>query len=211
MKERLKPGDRRDIELEKELDALYRSVAGMAASKAPSVSAGREAGRQRVVPGRGSRPAAAPVKRPSRRRIKDRRPFLRALLWGIFALALFLAILGLFQRAALNRQPLAAPRSGESPPERYAIQLRAYPEGQMDRAIDFLEEIRDVNPDARLETVSVPGQGLWHRILVGAFPSESLAEKERRARGVDQKYPYSFIQKRDPPKAFPGDRTRQGD
>jgi hypothetical protein len=211
MKGQRKPGDRRDIELEKELDALYRSVAGMAGPKAPSGTAARETDRQRAVPGRGSRPAAAPVRGPSRRRIKDHRPFPRAILWGIFALALFLAILGLFQRAALNRQPLAAPGSGEPPPERHAIQLRAYPEGQMERAIDFLAEIRDGNPDARLETVSVPGQGLWHRILVGDFSSKAVAEEARRARGVDREYPYSFIQKSDPREAFPGGRTRQGD
>jgi hypothetical protein len=99
-----------------------------------------------------------------------------------------------------GKEDKAAPRATEasrgSPQVRYAVQIRAYPENQGPTAIAFLEELRKKNPDAALETVSIPGRGVWHRILLGDFASDAEAGDYRQGRGVARDYPNSFIQKK---------------
>ena len=89
---------------------------------------------------------------------------------------------------------LLSGRPPEAPARAYAIQLRAYPEEQRANAAAFLEELRRREPDASLVTVRITGQGVWHRILVGRFPTAEAAADYRKSRGLDREYPYSFIQ-----------------
>ncbi len=78
----------------------------------------------------------------------------------------------------------------------YAIQIRAYPEDQKQNALTFLEDMRKKAPDVSMETVSIPGRGVWHRILLGNFSTaEEAAEYQKNDEAV-REHPYSFIQKR---------------
>jgi hypothetical protein len=250
--------DRQEIELERELDHLYRKVAGLTL---PEDSQEREetAHKQKTLTRMGSHPAAPTAERAFRR--KGRTPFLFKIAWSLLGTIVFLAMVALFVRVALDRYPAITPGVGDGPQAKnrpsgeeahpadkegrrypipseaiiltteeakkpvseplsskdgesghtklhdstaqrggpqgsYAIQIRAYPEDQKQNAITFLEDIRKVNPDASLETVSIPERGIWHRILLGDFSSEEAAIDFRQNRGVAIEYPYSFIQKK---------------
>jgi hypothetical protein len=185
--------DRQEIELEQELDSLYRKVAGLVP---PEDSQRREeTGYDRkTFTHKGSRPAAPAAKRPSQR--KGRTSFRIAIIWGLLCAAFFLTMIALFSRATVDRHPTAASGGSDDPQGSYAVQIRAYPEDQKQNAITFLEDIRRGNPDVSLETVSIPGSGVWHRILLGDFSSEEEAVDYRQSRGVAREHPYSFIQKK---------------
>lgn len=193
MGKRLNPERRREIELERELDALYRKVAGGTPSPAPPGSGDRPSGRPAAL--RREKPSLRAGDGSASRREKRRSILARTILWGILGAVLFLAILALFHRAAVDLRQALPEVGPDGPRKGYAIQIRAYPEAQSDQALAFLETIRRRHPDARIETVPTPDRGLRHRILVGDFSSEGEAEENRLSRGVAQEYPFSFVQR----------------
>ncbi len=93
-------------------------------------------------------------------------------------------------------EPQAAKPPGAGRSGNYAVQIRAFPEDQEQKAIAFLEKIREHYPAAVMETVAIAGHGVWHRILLGAFASAAEADEYRQSREVARNYPNSFVQKR---------------
>lgn len=197
-------------ELERELDDLYRKVAGLDPS---------ENGQDREEPKdeRTACPpsgATPPRKRQPVRGRRRRRLRVAAMAWTFAAALLVAGTIALLYPLAGDRQgPLPVggsddparthrltgetnPGDGKNraPGETYAIQLRAYPEGQKVNAVAFLEELRKREPDASLKTVRITGRGVWHRILVGHFPTAEKAADYRTSHGLASAYPYSFIQ-----------------
>jgi len=84
----------------------------------------------------------------------------------------------------------------DSPPGRYAIQIRAYPEQKRQSALAFLEELKKKRSDVSMETVTIAGRGIWHRILIGRFSTAEEAEEYRKQQSLPQEYPYCFVQTR---------------
>ena len=78
----------------------------------------------------------------------------------------------------------------------YAIQIRAFPESEKEKAVAFVEDVKKRMPDIRMETVQVPGRGVWHRILLGNFASTEEASGNMKKRKLPNAYPGSFIQKK---------------
>lgn len=94
----------------------------------------------------------------------------------------------------------AEPPVADTPPGgrrgEYAVQIRAYPEDQKQNALMFLEDVRKRAPDVSMETVSIAGRGVWHRILIGNFSTaEQAAEYQKNDRAA-REHPYSFIQRK---------------
>ncbi|MBA4422443.1 MAG: hypothetical protein C0390_04980 [Syntrophus sp. (in: bacteria)] len=95
---------------------------------------------------------------------------------------------------------LAEPPAADTPPEgrrgRYAIQIRAYPEDQKQNALMFLEDVRKRAPDVSMETISIAGRGVWHRILLGNFSTAEEAAEYQKSDTVAREHPYGFIQRK---------------
>jgi hypothetical protein len=93
-----------------------------------------------------------------------------------------------------------APPAADTPPKgrgkRYAIQLRAFPEGQKQKAMTFLEDLRKRTPDVSMETVSMAERGVWHRILLGNFSTRKKATDYLKSNRLAREHPGSFIQRR---------------
>ena len=112
---------------------------------------------------------------------------------------------------------LAEPAVADTPPGgrqgRYAIQIRAYPEDQKQNALMFLEDVRKRAPDVSMETVSISGRGVWHRILIGNFSTAEEAAEYQKNDGVAREHPYSFIQRKhgSGPVSFPAPRSATGE
>lgn len=227
-------GDQRECELERELEGLYRKVAGLDQPAdchermVPTVSGTAP----RHVRGQGATGAGSGRQRGRRFRV---RPY-----WGLALLPL--GVIGLFWwqgwwGAAAPQAPSAgdggggvivlaaeetvghpAPPPGEptaaaSPPAdrptRYAIQVRAYPEQQKQKALLFMAELRGRGSDVSLETVSTAERGVWHRILLGDFSTVEEAAEYRAASSVAREYPYGFIQRKyaNAPRPAPAPRS----
>jgi len=78
----------------------------------------------------------------------------------------------------------------------YAIQIRAFPEIEGEAALSFAEEVKKRLPEIDVETVHVPGRGVWHRILFGNFESVKEASGSMKKRNLQNTYPGSFVQKK---------------
>jgi len=78
----------------------------------------------------------------------------------------------------------------------YAIQIRAFPEIEGKIALAFAEEVKKRLPGIRVETVQVPGRGVWHRILFGNFESVKEASGSMKKHNLMNTYPGSFVQKK---------------
>ena len=87
--------------------------------------------------------------------------------------------------------------------DRYAIQIRAYPEDQKQNALTFLEDVRKRARDVTMETVSIAGRGVWHRILLGDFSTIEEAAAYQKSDRVAREYPYGFIQRKYGSSAYP--------
>jgi hypothetical protein len=192
----MKMNEPREIDLERELDSLYRKVAGLDQPE-----------------GDGQMPVKA------RSEPKKGRRF-----WSVgaalgLAVALFLlgilVVLGEWRRSPADPGviELTAEEKGEAKGkgrealpavdpsaggqgDRYAIQIRAYPEDQKQNALAFLEDMRKKTPAVSMETVAVAGRGLWHRILLGNFSTAEEAADYQKSDGVAREHPYPFIQRR---------------
>lgn len=103
-------------------------------------------------------------------------------------------------RAERNKRLREAPAAVDTPPKgrwkRYAIQLRAYPEDQKQNALAFLEDLRKERPDVSMETVSIAERGVWHRILLGHFPTRKEAADYQTRNRLEREHPGSFIQRK---------------
>lgn len=75
----------------------------------------------------------------------------------------------------------------------YSIQIGAYTE--KDKADDLAEEVRAKKFAVRVEEVSIPGKGLWHRVLLGQFKNRAAALRYLKDRRIGETYPGSFVQK----------------
>ena len=97
--------------------------------------------------------------------------------------------------------------------DRYAIQIRAYPEDQMQNALAFLEDVRKRARDVTMETVSIAGRGVWHRILLGNFSTIQEAAAYQKSDRVAREHPYGFIQRKygSSPIAFPAPKSAGGE
>jgi hypothetical protein len=199
--------------LERELDDLYRKVAGLNPSE--NRQDREEPKNERIVcPPAGTTPPRKrkPVRGRRRRRVAAVAWTFAATLLVSGAIALLYPLVG-YRHGTLTVGGIDYPSkthrlTGETsyssenqwlqppdtPGEAYAIQLRAYPEGQKVNAVAFLEELRKREPDASLETVRITGRGVWHRILVGHFPTAEKAADYQKSHGLASDYPYSFIQ-----------------
>lgn len=93
--------------------------------------------------------------------------------------------------------PPAAPAPIKTKTETgYAIQIRAFPANEKKEAFAFVENVKKKLSDIRMETVQVPGRGVWHRILIGDFSSREEADDNMKKRKLPEAYPGSFIQKK---------------
>jgi hypothetical protein len=78
----------------------------------------------------------------------------------------------------------------------YAVQIRAFPESEKKEALAFAENVKKKLPDARMETVQIPGRGIWHRILIGNYSGREEADGDMKKRKLPDLYPGSFVQKK---------------
>lgn len=78
----------------------------------------------------------------------------------------------------------------------YAIQIKAFPENEKKAALSFADSVREALPDIDVETVHVPGLGVWHRILSGHYESVREASGILRKSRLMNTYPGSFVQRR---------------
>jgi hypothetical protein len=184
-------GEPRESELEQELDSLYRKVAGLDQRS--------DEHSRTAVKTDEKAPAAVNIQRPisTRAAQKKRRRFLSArFAWGLVFVLFFAGTIGFFFRpGAYDRGTVAdTPPGGRQ--GRYAIQLRAYPEGQKQNAITFLDDLRKRSPDASMETVLIAERGVWHRILLGNFSTLDEAAEYQKKNSLAREYPYSFIQRK---------------
>ncbi len=214
-------GDLRECELERELEGLYRKVAGLDQSDdcpermVPTVSG-------TAPPHAGGREATGAGSDRQRGRRFPVRPSwgLALLIFGVIGLSWWQGWWGaaaptvpstgeggggIIILAAEETVGHPVPPPGEPPaaafspadrPARYAIQVRAYPEQQKQKALLFMEELRGRASDVSLETVSTAERGVWHRILLGDFSTVEEAAEYRAANSVAREHPYGFIQRK---------------
>lgn len=104
--------------------------------------------------------------------------------------------------AATPAPPPAASSGGrevDAPASRqegaYAVQIRAYPEDRRPEALAFAQELRRTEGLVTVETVTLPGRGVWHRVLIGSFATAEEAAEYRQER-LAGRYPLSFVQRR---------------
>jgi len=93
-----------------------------------------------------------------------------------------------------ERTPTAkiAPPTVQKP---YAVQVRATQDERIAR--DTLAALKTRDHDAFMEKIELPGKGVWHRIFIGRFTSETEARQYVEARGIKAVYP-DFIVRQTP-------------
>jgi len=74
----------------------------------------------------------------------------------------------------------------------YRVQIMAYPDRS--RADNLAEKLRERYRQVKIQAATLPGKGVWHRVLVGEFAdygaAQSFLDKEKFSRN----YPGSFVQ-----------------
>ena len=168
----------RDNELERELDSLYRKVAGL---DQPAED------RQKPI-----------ETRSGQRRWRRFRTV--GLGWGLAFALFFLGMLGFLRewsRSPVDTAVIAltaeetkdhsaasAPvRGGKGRADGKDTRYRSgpIPKTKGKHALTFLEDVRKKAPDVSMETVSIAGRGVWHRILLGNFSTaEEAAEYQKQ-------------------------------
>ncbi len=84
--------------------------------------------------------------------------------------------------------------SKSSKGKKYSIQIRSYPENGRNAAMEFVTELRKLQPDVHMERVYIPDRGVWYRILVGHFANIEEASTYLKESKVFKAYPGSFVQ-----------------
>jgi capsular exopolysaccharide synthesis family protein len=95
------------------------------------------------------------------------------------------------------------PNKAEAPPgvtpdvpeKPFAVQVRATQDDRIAR--DTVASLKSRGHDAFNEKVDLKGKGIWHRIFIGRFASESEAQKYIETKGLETVYP-DFIIRRAP-------------
>lgn len=93
-----------------------------------------------------------------------------------------------------TKAPAAPPNTRDQ--LRYAIQIRAFPEDKKDAAARFANDMKKKLPNVRMETVSIQGRGIWHRILLGNFSTMAEAESYMKEKQISRAFRDSFVQKK---------------
>lgn len=75
----------------------------------------------------------------------------------------------------------------------YSIQIRAYPETDINAATEFVTELRKRQPDVHMERVYIQGRGIWCRILLGHFANFEEATTYMKEKKIFEAYPESFV------------------
>ena len=91
--------------------------------------------------------------------------------------------------------PVAAASSKTQSETKYAIQIKAFPEKEKNKAMAFVEAMKKKRPDVQMETVNIRKRGIWHRILLGNFSNQEEASRYMREEKILDTYPGSFIQR----------------
>jgi flagellar basal body-associated protein FliL len=84
--------------------------------------------------------------------------------------------------------------SSKASNEKYSIQIRAYPETYEYTAKDFVTDLRKRQPDVHMERVHIKGRGVWYRILIGHFANIEEASTYMKEKELLKAYPGSFVQ-----------------
>jgi tyrosine-protein kinase Etk/Wzc len=77
----------------------------------------------------------------------------------------------------------------------YMVQVRATQDERIAR--ETLAALKTRGHNAFMETIDLPGKGVWHRIFIGRFASETEARQYVEARGITAVYP-DFIVRQTP-------------
>jgi cell division septation protein DedD len=77
----------------------------------------------------------------------------------------------------------------------FAVQVRATQDDRIAR--DTVASLKSRGHDAFNEKVDLKGKGIWHRIFIGRFASETEARKYIETKGLETVYP-DFIIRRAP-------------
>jgi hypothetical protein len=100
------------------------------------------------------------------------------------------------KQARIADLPVEQAPAKTRPKTGYAIQIRAFPEIEGKIALSFAEDVKKRLPEIYVETVHVPGRGVWHRILFGNFESVKEASGSMKKHHLLNTYPGSFVQKK---------------
>jgi len=101
----------------------------------------------------------------------------------------------------MKKQPAnsqAASVSEKTPANtKYAIQIKAFPESQKKEALAFMKSHKKKGlPTVTMETVSIQGRGVWHRMLVGDFATIKDASNAIVKLKQKNAYPDLFVQRK---------------
>jgi hypothetical protein len=77
---------------------------------------------------------------------------------------------------------------------KYAVQIKAYPEKYKNEAMVFVEDMQKKQPDIHMERVTLPGRGVWYRIMIGHFASADDARRYMEEKKIIDAHPGSFVQ-----------------
>lgn len=76
----------------------------------------------------------------------------------------------------------------------YAVQIRAYPEAEENKAMAFVEDVRKNYSDIHVEKVTLLGRGVWYRILIGHFVNKDEAANYMKNKNISDTFSGSFVQ-----------------
>jgi len=99
------------------------------------------------------------------------------------------------QVQASPSQPQVAVAADKHEEQRYAIQIKAFPENKKRAAEGLVNEMKKNLPDVRMETVAVKGRGKWHRILIGHFSTMKEASIYLKEQRIARTFRDSFVQR----------------
>jgi len=75
----------------------------------------------------------------------------------------------------------------------YSIQIRAFPETEINAATEFVKALKKRKHDVHMEKVYIQGRGVWNRILVGHFATFEEASVYLKEEKLFDAYPGSFV------------------
>jgi len=84
--------------------------------------------------------------------------------------------------------------SKSSKGKKYSIQIIAYPETGKNSAMEFVTQLKKIQPDVHMEKIYIPERGVWYRILLGHFANHDEASTYMKENNIFKAYPGSFVQ-----------------
>ncbi len=88
--------------------------------------------------------------------------------------------------------PAVAPKVTKK--NKYAIQIRAFPQARKKDAVEFAKDLRRTLPDVYVERVNIRKRGVWYRILTGDFTCIEDATDYMKEKKILEANPGSFVQ-----------------